>query len=104
MHVLFCDVSTAFDRLWHKGLIFKLNQFDISGYLLNCVIDYLTNRTQRDVIRSCVSSSLLINAGVLKGSVLGTVLFLVYVNDIADSEGFSQMIAHCSVPNLNSRS
>ena len=83
--MVFCDVSKAFDRVWHKGLIFKLKQYGISGSLLNCVTDYLTNRTQRVVIRSCVSSSLSINAGVPQGSVLGPLLFLIYVNDIADS-------------------
>ena len=83
--MVFCDVSKAFDRVWHKGLIFKLKQYGISGSLLNCVTDYLNNRTQRVVIRSCVSSSLPINAGVPQGSVLGSLLFLIYINDIADS-------------------
>ena len=83
--MVFCDVSKAFDRVWHKGLIFKLKQYGINGSLLNWVSDYLSNRRQRVVIRSCTSSSLLVKAGVPQGSVLGPLLFLIYVNDIADS-------------------
>ena len=48
----FCDVSKAFDRVWHKGLIFKLKQYGIDGSLLNWVSDYFSNRSQRVVIRS----------------------------------------------------
>ena len=83
--MIFCDISKAFDRVWHKGLIFKLKQHGISGLLLDWITDYLNNRSQKVVIRSCVSSAMNTNAGVPQGSVLGPLLFLVYVNDISDS-------------------
>ncbi|MCG8095193.1 MAG: hypothetical protein JAZ17_16505 [Candidatus Thiodiazotropha endolucinida] len=83
--MVFCDVSKAFDRVWHKGLIFKLKQHGINGSLLNWIDDYLSNRKQKVVIRSCTSSSRGIHAGVPQGSVLGPLLFLIYVNDISDS-------------------
>lgn len=83
--MIFCDVSKAFDRVWHKGLIFKLKQHGINGALLNWLSDYLNNRKQKVVIKSCISSQKTVNAGVPQGSVLGPLLFLIYVNDISDS-------------------
>ena len=83
--MVFCDVSKAFDRVWHKGLIFKLRQYGIDGDLLNWILDYLDDRKQRVVIRSCMSSFKRVNAGVPQGSVLGPLLFLIFVNDISDS-------------------
>ncbi|MCG7882866.1 MAG: hypothetical protein JAY96_14895 [Candidatus Thiodiazotropha endolucinida] len=83
--MIFCDVSKAFDRVWHKGLLFKLKQHGINGSLLNWINDYLSNRRQKVVIRSYTSTSRDIHAGVPQGSVLGPLLFLIYVNDISDS-------------------
>ena len=62
--MIFCDISKAFDRVWHKGLIFKLKQHGISGLLLDWLTDYLNNRSQKVVSRSCVSSAMNTNAGV----------------------------------------
>ena len=83
--MVFCDVSKAFDRVWHKGLIFKLKQHGIDGEFLKWITDYLSERQQKVIIRRCISSPKPINAGVPQGSVLGPLLFLIYVNDIADS-------------------
>ena len=79
--MVFCDVSKAFDRVWHKGLIFKLKQHGIDGEFLK----WITERQQKVIMRGCISSPKPINAGVPQGSVLGPLLFLIYVNDIADS-------------------
>ncbi|MCG7879943.1 MAG: reverse transcriptase domain-containing protein [Candidatus Thiodiazotropha endolucinida] len=83
--MIFCDVSKAFDRVWHQGLIFKLKQHGINGQLLNWIKDYLSNRSQKVILKSSTSTARSTNAGVPQGSVLGPLLFLVYVNDIADS-------------------
>ena len=83
--MVFCDVSKAFDRVWHKSLVFKLKQHGITGSLLDWLIDYLSNRFQRVVFRSCTSTSKPVHAGVSQGSVLGPLLFLIYVYDIAES-------------------
>ena len=82
--MVFCDISKAFDRVWHKGLLFKLRQNGIEGILLKWLSDYLSNRSQNVVLQSATSSSKQITVGVPQGSVLGPLLFLVYVN-ITDS-------------------
>ena len=78
------DASAAFDRVWHAGLIFKLRQFGIRGTMLNLFIDYLSNRKQRVVIEGQCSNWTYIRSGVPQGSILGPLLFLIYVNDIID--------------------
>ena len=82
---IFCDVSKAFDRVWHKGLIVKLEAHGIKGSLLQFLSNYLSDRKQSVFVNSSMSSFKTTNAGVPQGSVLGPLMFLLYVNDIADN-------------------
>ena len=75
---VFCDISKAFDRVWHRGLLLKLNQIGISGVLLSWFTDYLNNRTQCVVISGQVSNTTVLKSGVPQGSILGPLIFNLY--------------------------
>ena len=85
MRGVFLDISKSFDKVWHKGLIYKLKQNGISGKLLNLIIDFLSNRKQRVVLNGKYSSWTNIEARVAQGSILRPLFFLIYINDLSDN-------------------
>ena len=79
---VYLDISKAFDRVWHDGLIYKLKRCGVSGEFLSLIQSFLKDRKQRTVLNGQNSSWGDISAGVPQGSILGPLFFLVYIKDL----------------------
>ena len=89
--IILMDFAKAFDKVPHKRLLYKLQWYGIRGNIHHWIKSFLSDRVQKVIIDGISSSSVPVTSGVPQGSVLGPLLFLIYINDLSDYIQYSTL-------------
>ncbi len=95
------DISNAFDTLNHQILLYKLKYYGLDGLSFKLIENYLSNRKQYVEIDESKSDMLYLNTGVPQGSILGPLLFIIYINDISHASKIFDFVIYADDTNLS---